>query len=267
MHRLRGTLAARNISKSFGDTVVLDGVSLAVTPTSRIGVVGPNGIGKSTLLRVLAGIEQSDSGTVVREGVSVAYLEQERGVEGISGGEASRINLEAILEADADVLLLDEPTNDLDFAALALLERFVDSHRGGIVAVSHDRAFLERMTSIVEFEAETRHVRVFAGGWLEYVAQRAAARGRHEAAYAGYRSEHDRLEQQARRMRQWEERGYGQGRKKKKSKDVKKAAAKKLDRLERVDKPWTPWELRLALAAAGRGGDVVALLSGAVVER
>ena len=68
-------------------------------------------------------------------------------------------------------------------------------------------------------------------------------------------------------MRQWEERGYGQGRKKKKSKDVKKAAAKKLGRLERVEKPWAPWQLRLSLAPAARGGDVVARLAGAVVER
>src|SRR4051794_27594125 len=269
MHRSRGTLAARTISKSFGDTVVLDGLSLSVTPPSRIGVVGPNGIGKSTLLRLLAGLEEPDAGAVTREppGLGVAYLAQERAVERLSGGEASRRNLDAILAADADVLLLDEPTNDLDFAALELLERFVDSHRGGIVAVSHDRAFLERMTSIVEFEPETRHVRVYMGGWSEFVALREAARERHESAYAGYRGERERLEEQARRMRQWEERGYGQGRKKKKTKDVKKAAAKKLDRLERVDKPWTPWELRLALAPPTRGSGVVARLSGAVVER
>src|SRR3954454_11349480 len=176
MHRSRGTLAARTISKSFGDTVVLDGLSLSVTPPSRIGVVGPNGIIKSTLLRLLAGLEEPDAGAVTREppGLGVAYLAQERAGDRLSGGEASRRNLEAILAADADVLLLDEPTNDLDFAALELLERFVDSHRGGIVAVSHDRAFLERMTNIVEFEAETRHVRVYAGGWSEFVALRKA---------------------------------------------------------------------------------------------
>ena len=269
MHRPRGTLAARTISKSYGETVVLDGLSLSVTPTSRIGVVGPNGIGKSTLLRMLAGVEEPDSGSVRREppGLSVAYLVQERAIEGLSGGEAARRNLEAILAGDADVLLLDEPTNDLDFAGLELLERFLASRRGGVVAVSHDRAFLGGMTSIVELEPETRRVRVYAGGWTEFVAQREASRERHESSYAGYVSERERLEEQARRMRQWEERGYGQGRKKKKTKDVKKAAAKKLGLLERVEKPWTPWQLRLSLAPASRGGDVVARLAGAVVER
>src|SRR4029453_10051370 len=128
--------------------------------------------------------------------------------DGLSGGETARRKLEAILAADADVLLLDEPTNDLDFAALELLERFVDSHRGGIVAVSHDRAFLERMTSIVEFEAETRRVRVYAGGWSEFVEQRTAARERHESAYTGYRVGRARLGAQARRG---DRRGGGAG--------------------------------------------------------
>jgi ATPase subunit of ABC transporter with duplicated ATPase domains len=165
------------------------------------------------------------------------------------------------------VLLLDEPTNDLDFAALELLERFVDSHRGGIVAVSHDRAFLERMTTMVELEAETRRARVYAGGWSDYAAERQARRTRHEQAYSGYEAERGRLEEQARRMRQWEDRGYGQGRKKKKTKDIKKASAKKLGRLERVEKPWAPWQLRLELTPARRGGDVVARMRGAVAER
>ena len=79
MPRTHAALVARSVSKSFGDTVVLDRVSLSVTPDSRIGLIGPNGVGKSTLLRVLAGIERADFGSVTREpaGLSVAYLAQE----------------------------------------------------------------------------------------------------------------------------------------------------------------------------------------------
>ena len=269
MSRARGALEARSLSKSFGDTVVLDRVSLAVTPGSRIGVVGPNGIGKSTLLRVLAGLELPDSGTLSLEppGLAVAYLAQEQETTRRSGGEAARAQLEAILASDADVLLLDEPTNDLDFAGLELLERFLDRHRGGLVAVSHDRTFLERMTRIVEFEAETRRVREHAGGWSAFESERRRALERHEDAYRHYATERDRIQEQARTMRRWEERGYGQGRKKKKSKDVGKRFEKKLGLLERVEKPWSPWRLELELTPTRRAGDVVARLEQAVVER
>jgi ATPase subunit of ABC transporter with duplicated ATPase domains len=267
--RPRRTLAARSVSKSYGETLVLERVSLAITTGSRIGVVGPNGVGKTTLLRVLAGLERPDSGTVTRAlpDMSVVYLAQEADAPGLSGGEAARAKLEAVLASSADVLLLDEPTNDLDFTVLELLERFVDRHRGGLVAVSHDRAFLERMTRIVELEAETRRVREYVGGWSEFEAERRHARWRHEAAYGSYVAERERIEEQARRMRQWEERGYGQGRKKKKTKDVSGAFEKKLARLARVEKPWSPWRLELALSPQQRGGDVVARLERAVIER
>jgi ATPase subunit of ABC transporter with duplicated ATPase domains len=270
MQRSRGTLAARNITKSYGETVVLEGLSLTVNQSSRIGVVGPNGIGKSTLLRLLAGIEEPDSGAITREppDLTVAYLPQERLAAQLSGGEASRLALEAILASDtSDVLLLDEPTNDLDFVALTLLDRFVDRHGGGLVVVAHDRAFLEGMTSILEQEGETRRVCEYTGGWRQFAEERAAARARQESAYASYTRQRARVEEQIRRMRQWEERGYGQGRKKKKSKDVKKAGEKKLARVERVEKPWSPWRLHLRLIATRRGGDVVARLEQASVER
>jgi ATPase subunit of ABC transporter with duplicated ATPase domains len=269
MSRSSGVLAARSVSKSFGDTVVLDRVSLAVTPGARIGVVGPNGIGKSTLLRLLAGIEEPDSGTVTREppGLSVAYLAQEPPATGRSGGEAARAMLEEVLDSEADVMLLDEPTNDLDFTGLELLERRIERHRGGLVVVSHDRAFLEPMTEIVELEAETRRVRVYAGGWSAFAGEREHARLRHGDAYRRSVAERDRVREQARRMQRWEERGYGQGRKKKKTKDVRKQFEKKLDRVEQVEKPWSPWRLELDLAPVRRSGDVVARLEGAVVER
>ena len=267
MPRTHAALVARSVSKSFGDTVVLDRVSLGVTPESRIGLIGPNGVGKSTLLRILAGIERADVGTVTREpaGLSVAYLAQEAAGAHRSGGEAARAKLQAIVAANADVLLLDEPTNDLDAAGLELLERIVDRHRGGIVVVSHDRAFLERMTLIVEFEAETRRVRTYSGGWSAFEAERRRTSERQAADYDRYVAERSRIETQARRMQEWEQRGYGQGRKKKKSKDVGKLFDRKLARLERVEKPWSPWRLELELVPSRRGGDVVARLEGAVV--
>ena len=236
-----GSLAARDISKSYAAVQVLDRVSLVVSPGDRVGIVGPNGIGKSTLLRVLAGLEQPDRGRIVRggavgllpqepearEGETVlGYLARRTGVgaaehemdelaarlgdepelagaygdaldrflalggedfeararavlsdvglgprterqmTSLSGGEAARAALAAILLARFDVFLLDEPTNNLDFAGLARLERFLDDLAAGVVLVSHDRAFLDRcVTRVVEIEAETRKVHEYTGTW------------------------------------------------------------------------------------------------------
>jgi ATPase subunit of ABC transporter with duplicated ATPase domains len=186
----------------------------------------------------------------------------------LSGGEAARVALAGILLSRFDVYLLDEPTNDLDFAGLALLERFVAGVRGAVLVVSHDRSFLDRTVSrIVELEEGSRRAVEYAGGWSEYEAARLAARRRHYESYESYVGERERIESQMRRMQQWEQRGYGQGRKKKKSKDVRKAHTGRIERLERVAKPFEPWELRLELGSDRRGGDVVARLEGAIVER
>ena len=105
----------------------------------------------------------------------------------LSGGEAARAALAAILLARFDVFLLDEPTNNLDFAGLERLERFLDSLAAGVVLVSHDRAFLDRtVTRVVEIEAETRLVHEYAGTWSEYEAARERARAQHERDYADY---------------------------------------------------------------------------------
>jgi ATPase subunit of ABC transporter with duplicated ATPase domains len=217
------------------------------------------------LARGGADLEARAAATLAELGLD---LPLDRTLAGLSGGEAARAALASILLGRFDVLLLDEPTNDLDFAGLARLDAFLDAFSGSVVVVSHDRAFLDRtVTRVVELDEWTHGAREFAGGWTAYELERERARERGYAQWNGYVAERDRIEEQARRMTEWERRGYGQGRKKKKSKDVKRTYGAKLAQLDRVDKPYEPWELRLGLAPAARSGDVVARLEGAVVER
>ena len=271
MSRLTGSLVAAGITKSYGAEVVLADVSLVVPPRARIGLVGSNGAGKSTLLRLLAGLEAPDAGRIRRTppSLAVGYLAQERNAERTrSGGRQTRDALAAVLRAANDVLLLDEPTNDLDFAGLAWLERSLAAHPGSLVVVSHDRAFLDRtVTRIVELDEWTRGTTEYAGGWSEYEAERTRRRERHYRRWESSVAERRRIEEQQRRMAEWERRGYGQGRKKKKSKDVKRTYGAKLRRVETVEKPYEPWELELSLAPATRSGETVVRLEDAVVER
>ncbi|HSP71369.1 MAG TPA: ABC-F family ATP-binding cassette domain-containing protein [Gaiellaceae bacterium] len=186
----------------------------------------------------------------------------------LSGGETARARLAAVLLARFDVFLLDEPTNDLDFAGLDRLDRFVRELRGAAVVVSHDRDFLDRTVDrIVELDEWTRSAREFSGGWSDYERARVSAHDQQSAAYRSYEGEKARLQNQLRRMQEWERRGYGQGRKKKKTKDVKKAIGGRIERMEQAEKPYEPWELRLDLTQGRRSGDVVVRLEDAVVER
>jgi ATPase subunit of ABC transporter with duplicated ATPase domains len=304
------TLVASNIFKSHGSAPILVDVSLTVAPHARIGVVGPNGVGKSTLLRILAGLEEADSGRVTRRpaALTVGYLPQEvRGpgetvrdylvrrsrqsepwrleaagrdvglvvpldheLAGLSGGEAARAALASIVLARHDVLLLDEPTNDLDFAGLDLLERFVAEVDAGIVVVSHDRAFLDRTVErIVELEEGSRTAREYAGGFDDYERVRRIVLERRYSAYGRYDERRHELEDALRRRQgQATAAGRGASRRLKKALSQRtRSVERRLETLERVEKPWEPWDLRLALAAVTRGGDVVARLDAAIVER
>ena len=256
-------LAAARITKYHGAQLVLQDVTLVVPPRARIGLVGPNGAGKSTLLRILAGLEEPDRGTVRRtpRDLAVGYLPQEAQDAGTSGGETARARLGEFLRLPLGVFLLDEPTNDLDFAGLDWLERSISQLSGSIVLVSHDRDFLDRTVDrIVELDEWTHGTTEFAGGWSDYERARANALRRQYEAYDAHESEKARLEDQLRRMQRWEERGYGQGRKKKRTKDIKKRFGGRIERLGAVEKPYEPWELQLNLAPEHRSGDAVVRL-------
>ncbi|MFL6015771.1 MAG: ABC-F family ATP-binding cassette domain-containing protein [Gaiellaceae bacterium] len=187
----------------------------------------------------------------------------------LSGGEAARLSLAALLLSRFDVLCLDEPTNDLDFDGLERLETFVQRFTGPIVLVSHDRAFLDRtVTRIVAFEAETRRTAEFAGTYAEFEAERLRALDRQHAAYADFVDERGRFEQLLGVRREQARHGLNLGRRETQALKSKVAQARRrLERLDEVEKPWRPWRLELELSPIARSGDLVARLSGAVVQR
>ena len=180
----------------------------------------------------------------------------EQAMATLSGGEAAKAALAAILLARFDVFLLDEPTNNLDFAGLELLERFLDSLAAGVVLVSHDRAFLDRVvTRVVEIEAETRKVHEYAGTWSEYEAARERARAQHERDYGGYVERAGPLQRAAHRPAPRPGTGARNASRRVDGRRTRlrgkvQQAKNHLERLEEVEKPWSPWQLRLDLPPA-----------------
>jgi ATPase subunit of ABC transporter with duplicated ATPase domains len=267
-----------DVAVSHGGHEIFSGVSLTVAAGSRVGLVGPNGVGKTTLLRLLAGLVEPERGRVRLSppGLSVGYLPQEHEQGTLSGGQAAKARLAALFREDHELYCLDEPTNDLDFAGLDWLERLVHGVRGSVVVVSHDREFLDRtVTRIVELEEGRQRVREWPGGWSEYEAARDRARAAHYRRFADTQERRSELEALI-RQRQGQARGGGKLGKKTGGADRRatralstkvRQAERLLERVDSVEKPFEPWELRLELEPASRSGQLVARLEGAVVER
>jgi ATPase subunit of ABC transporter with duplicated ATPase domains len=194
----------------------------------------------------------------------------ERTLDALSGGQAARAALAALLLSRYDVFLLDEPTNDLDFSGLALLERFVRETAAAVVVVSHDRAFLECAAErIVELEAETRRMVEYAGGWRAFESERERRRARAYAEHRRAGEERGRLESGL-HERRTEARAGGRQANRRGTRALAskvRAVERRLERLDRVEKPWEPWRLDLSLTPNRRTGDTVLRLENAVVER
>jgi ATPase subunit of ABC transporter with duplicated ATPase domains len=199
----------------------------------------------------------------------------------LSGGQAARVGLAALLLSRFDIVLLDEPTNDLDLDGLARLEAFVRGLRGGVVLVSHDREFLARcVTRVLELDLAQGANRVFGGGYDAYLEERETARRHKRESYDEFADKKADLVGRARTQREWSSQGVRNAMKKAPDNDKirRKASAEssekqaqkvrqmesRIARLEEVEEPRKEWQLEFTIGAAPRSSAVVSTLSDAV---
>ena len=316
-------LSVQAVTKRFADRVLFRDVSFRLARGDRAGLVGPNGTGKTTVLRIAAGADEPDLGNVaLARGTRIGFLEQEtllnvagtveehargaaahireladamrelepqlgsgaaevmdryaevqhqfdhaggydfdatvkrvldglglgplakRTVATLSGGERTRLGLARLLLDDPDLLLLDEPTNHLDIAALEWLERFLLERDATILIVSHDRWFLDRVTSrTLSFEGGT--VVEYRGAYSHYVRQRADREAATARAAGRQAEEIARTEEYIRK--------YGAGQRSKQA----RGRGKQLARLERIEAPGREARHTWSLEAAHMPSDAV----------
>ncbi|MEM9951314.1 MAG: ABC-F family ATP-binding cassette domain-containing protein [Chloroflexota bacterium] len=248
-------LRLTGIRKYYGTKLVLDGVDLSLNRGERIALVGENGVGKTTLSRMITGEEFADNGTIhlatdaqiaylpqevigddkltvqayiesamgdlnrlrermrelehamttsdeldpimqeygqvqeqferrggyeietsierIFDGLNITYINKQRPLQTLSGGERTRVALTGLLLREPDLLILDEPTNHLDFAGIAWLENYLADYPHAVLLITHDRTFINRVANIIsELNATTKHLHTYHGNYDDYLVQR-----------------------------------------------------------------------------------------------
>ena len=187
-------LNIEHVSKIFGEKKIFDDISYGIHEGDKIGIIGINGTGKTTLLKIIAGLEETDEGQVIKQnGLRITYLPQnpefpanatvlsyvtqekeyearnilnklgitdhDATISTLSGGQKKRVALAKALVNPTDVLILDEPTNHLDNEMVVWLEDYLNKFKGVIIMVTHDRYFLDRVTNKI---LEISHGKIYS---------------------------------------------------------------------------------------------------------
>ncbi len=331
-------LSLQGVQKSFGTNEVLRNASLVLQDGQRMGLVGVNGCGKSTLMKIIAGVETSDGGTItMQKGLRLGYLAQQGTVgEGrtvleelesvfepvvrmeqqlreleaqmaecaddmvrlgrlgnqydqltqeferrngygwrstvqgvlaglgfrkeqqgqlaslLSGGERTRLCLGRMLLTEPDLLLLDEPTNHLDLKSIAWLEEYLRTYKGAVLLISHDRYFMDhvcdRMCELLLGTTES-----YDGNYTQYIEQRTERFEIRMRAYELQQKEIARQEAIIARYRQFN---------REKSIRLAESREKRLEKVERLEKPQDESAIRFRFDARRRTGDDVLMIEG-----
>lgn len=195
------------LTKSYGDRLLFGDVTFGINQGDKIGLIAKNGTGKSTMLRIIAGLESADSGNIIaRSGLKIAFVEQKPDIGGrgatplsacaefepaeaerlltqlgisdvnkpvdkMSGGQQKRIAIARALLAEPDLLILDEPTNHLDIAANEWLEKRLARANTTLLLVTHDRYFLDRICNKI-IEIDLSQIFIYQGNYNEYLRRR-----------------------------------------------------------------------------------------------
>ena len=281
-------ILAQNLTKSFGERTILSDVSFRIDDKEKVGIVGKNGAGKSTLLKLIIGTLEPDNGSVSgTHPEDFGYAEQiptfsaptlldellsindsqefqakkilyglgfndddlKKDPNRFSGGESAKIALGKALIVEPRILILDEPTNHLDIYAIDFLENFVKGYNGTVIAVTHDRHFLQNCVDKI-IDIDHRRAIVYVGNYDKFV-----------------RLKNERLEHQLKEYEKQQEviaREEEYIRRNKAGVNAKQARGrqKKLDRLERIEKPPAQNDIKIDLKEASETADRVLIVEG-----
>lgn len=226
-------LQVENISKSYGPKVLFDSIGFNINEGDKIALIAPNGTGKTSLLRILAGKDKSDSGGSIKflKEIRIAFLEQEfeynpsntiaqqiftgdfeqelnakrilselglspeQKLESLSGGEVKRVAITQMLARDADFLIMDEPTNHLDIDAIEYLENYLKRSRCTLFMVTHDRYFLDRVCNTI-MEMDRGSIFIYKGDYENYLSKR-------DERISNYNAQTEKVRNVLRRELEW----------------------------------------------------------------
>lgn len=283
--RVPGETVAQYIGRRTGCTRAtdeMDAAAAALADPSPPDGADPADVYSAALERWLASgaadLEERIPAVLADLGLDLA---SETEMTSLSGGQAARVGLAALLLSRFDIALLDEPTNDLDLDGLERLEAFVRGLRGGVALVSHDREFLARcVTRVLELDLAQGSNRVFGGGYDAYLEERATVRRHAREKYDEFADKKADLVARARTQREWSSQGVRNAMKKAPDNDKirRKAATEssekqaqkvrqmesRIARLDEVEEPRKEWQLEFTIGAAPRSSSVVSTLSSAV---